>query len=247
MLDRFTIRHTEDPSLRAEFKTPDLKALEAYWNDIAREDGAVPFVAKVNLCVACRVEPDADTLRNMLDEDWSGLPDEAAPILFLMSGFVPVGEHVAPNRYEVVDSRAILGRVDHVPEDRRAAAVERAAIHLNALEKLGAPVEMVRSWLACKNPHISRIIVACPWGGYYVARTPKIGDRVASQNVHRAPSSDEESGAYAALLRLLYDCTLWSAPMNVAGMVERHPGAGARLGIMVRDLGGGFRSEEKKS
>lgn len=248
MLDKFTLVHTEDPSLRAEFKAPTRKHFEAYWNDVARDgDGVVPFAAKVNLCVACREEPDPATFRDLIDEEWSGLPEEASAVLFLMSGFVPIGDAVGPSRFEAVDARALLGRFDHLPDERREAAEERAAFHLAALEKLGAPLDMVRSWLACKNPHISRLVVACPWGGYYVARAPRISDRIASQNVHRAPSSEEESGAYAALLRLLYDCALWSAPMSPAGIVERHPGAGARLGLMVRDLGGGYRSEEKKS
>jgi hypothetical protein len=141
--------------------------------------------------------------------------------------------------------RALFGFLDHVPVDQQKAAAQRALFHREAMNKLGATDDVIRSW-QCRNPHIARVCVALPWGGYLVARSPTISDRTHASNVQRAPSSEDESGAYAALCRFVYDCTLWCAPMSTAGMLEKYPGAGSRIGILIRDLGGGYSAQVGK-
>lgn len=243
MFDKLTFKHTADASIVAAFRRPTPAEFGAYWNDLASGSGAATYTAKTNLVVACRIEPDADTFRALLDEDWSALPGDAADALLGMAGLFGLAPKAGDMRGEIVDMRALVGRLEHVADSDLAATTARAAFHADALAKLGADESTVRRWAACANPHISRVCVALPMGGYYVGRVPKISDRVAAQNVQRAPVSDEESGAYAALVRLLIDCCEWCGPMSITSLIERWPGAAAKLGMLVRDLGGGYSAE----
>jgi hypothetical protein len=240
MIDRITFTHTEDAAIKATLKAPSPTVFEEYWNALAVNGGTIPFHAKYNITLACRESPDADEFRALLDEDWSLLPNEAADMLFAMAGHFGTTNDGASNGGEIVDLRALFGSVAHLPEEQREKAAERAAFHRDAMHKLGADDAIIESWRS-RNPHISRLCVALPWGGYVVARVPSIGDRSHAGDVQRATASESgEAGHYAALCRFVYDCSLWSAPMSTAGMIEKYPGAGSKLGMMIRDLGGGY-------
>lgn len=245
MIDRVTFTHTADPVINATFRPPSVAAFADYWNALVAECGEIPFLAKYNLTVACREEPDADALRALLDEDWSHLPSEAADVLFAMAGYFGTVDAGASKGGEIVDMRVLYGSVAHLPEEQHKAAVERAAFHRDAMIKLGATDEIINGWRS-RNPHISRVCVALPWGGYIVARAPTISDRTQASNIQRAPASEDESGAYAALCRYVYDCTLWCAPMTTSGLLEKYPGAGSKLGMLIRDLGGGYSAQVGK-
>jgi len=220
-----------------------------YWNGAVARGGQAGITEKTNLCIAARETPSADEFKALLDEEWAVMPNDAAPFIASEGGLFPTAEDVDDDYGEIVDIRALLNSFGHVPEEKRAVLIERSAKHLEALAKLGADLGVIRSWSTSKHPHLSRAVIALPHsiGGYFVGRIPRHNDRILAQSIQDAPSSNEESGAYAALCRLMLDCCVWSAPMNPIGIMEQWPGAAARIGMIVGDIGANsFKLELKK-
>lgn len=247
-MNRFTFRHTEDPTIAYAHRRVKPAEFAEYWNGSVANGGRAGIVEQTNLCIAVRETPSADEFKALLDEEWSGLPADAAQFIAAEGGLFPLADNVSEDYGELVDVRALMDSFGHIPEDKRDEAIARSAKHIEALGKLGADPATIRSWNR-KHPHLSRVVVALPRsiGGYYVGRIPRTVDRITAQAVQNANNASDESGPYAALCRFALDCCLWSAPMSVTGLIDEFPGVGARLGMIIRDIGSdSFKLELKK-
>jgi hypothetical protein len=252
MIDRISFAHDLDPSIRATFRAPSRDAYAAFWDELCKTNGVPDHVALLNLTIACREEPDAIEFRTWLDEFWSGLPDTAGWMLYSMAGHFKVDVNGVPTRVdakdvtgEMVDLRAALGDVNHIPEAERPAAATRAADHLLALDKF-AGADVVRALMNAKRTWMTRVLVALPWGGYYVGRMPTSGDRMTASRIRRATADAAESGAYAAAVWLALDCAIWPDATVLSALFDRYPGAATKLGAIVNDIGGGAAAVESK-
>lgn len=252
MIERITFAHELDPSIRATFRAPSRAVYAEFWGALNEAQGRFDYVACLNLTIACREQPEADELRIWIDEFWSGLPDEAAQHLYSMSGHFltdiggkPTKVDATDGTGEIVDLRAMLGKVDHLPEAERRTAIEAADAHRRAIEALAGP-ELCAKAFSGPHPHMSRLCVALPWGGYYVGRMPTSGARMTASRILRAGASENEAGAYAAAVRLALDCAIYPEAPVLSALFDKHPGAATKLGALVNRMGGGARVVEEK-
>lgn len=243
MLDKILVTHSADDSIKATLARPSREAFAEYWDKLVEGKGKASYDANTNLVVACRVSPSPVEFASLLAEEWSTLPNDAANLLTACAGFFGLGDEVneATNQGELVDLRALNGNVAHIKEGLQKEALERAERHRVAMLASGISEGQIALWFGVRNPHITRLCVALPWGGYVLGRAPSASDRAHASDVHNDTS--EGGGPYEAKCSLVLSCALYPDGDRLAAMLRDRPGAAAKLGSMFEALGGGYRVE----
>lgn len=246
MLEQIEITHSADNAIKAVFGRPSRAAFAEWWDAVVAARGRPSYTANSNLAIACRVSPSPTELASLLTEEWSALPNDVCDVLTAMSGFFGIADapSESSNKAEIVDLRALNGNVAHISPDEQKAALAKAEAHRSAMLALGISEGQLATWLHVRNPHITRLCVALPWGGYHIARAPSASDRAHASDVHNA--SGEGSGPFEAKVALVLACSLWPNGERVAAGIDARPGAAAKLGAMIEALGGGYQVALKK-
>ena len=243
MLDTFRVTHTADESITATLTRPSRAAFAEWWDAYVAAKGKPTYDANLNLLIACRVAPSPGEFAALLAEEWSTLPNDTANLLSASAGLFGTGE--APNERtstgEIVDLRALAGNVSHIKEPAQKEALARAEHHRAAMLAAGITEGQLALWFGVRNPHITRLCVALPWGGYFAARAPSAAERAHASDVHNGGA--EDAGPFEAKAVIVASCALWPGKEQLAAMLSERPGAAVKLGAMVEALGGGYRVE----